>query len=62
MSMGNQEQAAILFICRIDRDPGGYSGARRCAGVDPLDVQRHSGHASLDMLKRYMTEINFCKY
>lgn len=22
------------------------------AGVDPLDVQRHSGHASLDMLKR----------
>lgn len=23
------------------------------AGVGPLDVQRHSGHASLDMLNRY---------
>ena len=26
------------------------------AGVDPLDVQRHSGHASLDMLKRYIRD------
>ena len=26
------------------------------AGVDLLDVQRHSGHASLDMLKRYIRD------
>jgi site-specific recombinase XerD len=26
------------------------------AGVDPIDVQRHSGHASLDMLKRYIRD------
>ena len=26
------------------------------AGVDALDVQRHSGHASLDMLKRYIRD------
>lgn len=26
------------------------------ARVDPLDVQRHSGHASFDMLKRYIRD------
>jgi integrase len=26
------------------------------AGVDPLDVQRHTGHASLEMLRRYIRD------
>jgi hypothetical protein len=26
------------------------------AGVDPLDVQRHTGHASLEMLRRYVRD------
>ena len=26
------------------------------AGVDPLDVQRHTGHASLAMLRRYIRD------
>ena len=34
----------------------GLATAAIQAGADPMDVIRHTGHASLDMLKRYIRD------
>lgn len=47
----------FLFLSRDNETPDKYRKLSAIqAGVHPLDAQRHSGHASLDMLKGYIRD------